>query len=441
MNFQFAQNTDRYDIQSNNIFAKTQFPAQTASTSEFSINLDRISSFQELYNSINKITLKPDWNFIKNDNEVVIYKIKSVSVEVPKLSVIIKVTTDLNIDVWVEEVALDVRSSLWKLLGYNFEDDEINLRYSMLLDLIRFLDVNQLLVTNRRQKWQLNPDDVNKVIKRDDKYCRICFKTLHVSRTKEIDDETIKFMNEVTQSSFLLDEYLSKLICETCEIDIEEMKRFRFYLHQAQSLLETTFKNGTNLNDVQSTEGDQLVLIRAHYEPTYDIVNQLQVIEAATPLKTEATYDEEWLLEDEQEDNNEDEPTIEVYDELPEGVKYEFNQETNTCEEVTSGNNIFQGVDPNSNRTVNLMPSSRQSRRSPIIKNSVQTPNARGYYECPECDKTYPTRPAINKHIYRVHSPATEKCPICHKVFNPYKLQCHMHFHKLQHKCDICNKR
>lgn len=416
MNFQFTQNTgnDQND---------------KSSSSGFSIELDRISNFQEFYNSINKMTLKPDWNFIRNENEVVIYKIKSVSMEVPKLSVIIKVSTDLNIEVWVEEVPLDVKSSLWKLLGYKFEDDKFHLRYSMLLDLIRFLDVNQILVTNRKQKWQLNPDDVIKAIRGDEKYCRICFKTIYGSDLKEIDTEVVNFVNEIAKTLFLSDESLSKLICQTCEADIEEFKGFRSYLHQAQTLLETTLiKIDENVNE---PEEEQMVLIRAQYETSEDFVDQSQVIEDE-PLKTEATYDEEWLFEDEVEEHD-DETTREVYEELPKQViKYEME----ICEDIMSTNNISQEETTTSN-----MPLSRQSKRSPITKNVVLTPNTEGQYECPECPKMYSTRSAINKHIYRVHSPVTEKCPICHKVFNAYKLQCHMHYHRLQHKCGICEKR
>lgn len=416
MNFQFTQNTgnDQND---------------KLSSSGFSIELDRISNFQEFYNSINKMTLKPDWNFIRNENEVVIYKIKSVSVEVPKLSVIIKVSTDLNIEVWVEEVPLDVKSSLWKLLGYKFEDDKFHLRYSMLLDLIRFLDVNQILVTNRKQKWQLNSDDVIKAIRGDERYCQICFKTIYGSDLKEIDTEVVNFVNEIAKTPFLSDESLSKLICQTCEADIEEFKGFRSYLHQAQTLLETTLiKIDENVNE---PEEEQMVLIRAQYETSDDFVDQSQVIEDE-PLKTEATYDEEWLFEDEAEEHG-DETTREVYEELPKQViKYEME----ICEDIMSTNNISQEETTTSN-----MPLSRQSKRSPITKNVVLTPNTEGQYECPECPKMYSTRSAINKHIYRVHSPVTEKCPICHKVFNAYKLQCHMHYHRLQHKCGICEKR
>lgn len=441
MNFQFIQNTgDRNDFQLSNLFAKAEPHGQTTSDTDFSFELDRISSFQELYNSINKMTLKPDWNFVKNDNEVVIYKVKSVSVKIPKLSVIIKITAELDIDVWVEEVALDVKSTLWKLLGYNFVEEKIILRYSMILDLIRFLDVNQLLVTDRRQKWQLNSDKVTKVLKGPERYCSICFKILLENQAMEIDADMLHFLNDITQIDILSDKSLSLLICQTCTADIEEIKRFRLYLQQAFYLLETTFKSDMNIDEIQNSEGQQLILIRAQYNTNDDLVGQPPAIEDVKSLKTETTFDEEWLLEDEEE--NHTKTTIEIYEELTEVINDAIDQEVDTFEETTSTTSIFNEIDSNASKAVNLMmPSSRQSRKSPIIKTTAQTPNSQGLYECPKCDKTYPTRAATSKHLYRVHSPATEKCPVCHKIFNPYKLQCHMHFHKLQHKCEICNKR
>lgn len=436
MSFQFSPNADnvRRNFQSSNHFVTPEHHRQTTNVTDFSIELDRISSFQELYNSINKLILKPDWTFTKNDNEVIIYKVKSGTVEIPKLSVIIKITSVLEIHVWVEDVALDVKSSIWQLLGYNFLENETSLRYSMLLDLIRFLDVNQLLVTDRRQKWQFNSYEILKVLKGNDRYCSICFKSMHETQVIEIDTDTLNFLTEVLQRDYLLE----KTICQTCLTYIDELKQFRLHLFQAHSLLEDTLKGDLNINEIENSEGEQLVLIRAQHDTTDDVLVEPQEKEAVASLKTDSTYDEEWLLEEE----NNKEAAVEVFEGLTETIKHEIYQETDNYQEITSTESLFEEIESNSSKTVdNIISSSRQFRRTGGMKTIVQTPNSQGQYKCPECDKVYQTGPAVNKHLYRVHSPATEKCPVCNKMYNRYKLQCHMHFHNLKHKCQVCGRR
>lgn len=354
-------------------------------SNDFGIELDRIGSFQEFYNSISKMTLKPDWNFVKNASDVVIFKIKSVNESIPKLSVIIKINEELNIDVWVEDVALDVKSSLWKLLGYNFENDKIDLRYSMLLELIRFLDGNQLLVTNRRHKWDFHAKYITKVVKSDENYCRICFKTFVETQMTKLDDKFIDFIS--TQVEWLTDESLSKMVCQSCSSELDGFVQFQKYLCESQNFLSFFLKNDDN--KVEEPE-DQLILIRAHYDtPQVENFHQVTVETTTTEFPSETTYDEEWLLEEV--DMQQHETKVDVYESSINLEKnHEIDPSTSTCEQEHKSCEI----------------SSKQllSRRSPAEQKSVEV-NADGKFQCPECPKSYPVKATLNKHMYRVHSP------------------------------------
>uniref|UniRef100_A0A336MLT9 CSON002594 protein n=1 Tax=Culicoides sonorensis TaxID=179676 RepID=A0A336MLT9_CULSO len=260
---------------------------QSCAESDFGIELDKISNFQELFNSIHKFKLKSNWNFIKNDHEVTIYKISSNNNQPIKINVVVKINSHLKLAVWVEEVAIDVQDSIWKLL------------------------------------------------------------------------ESIKNKNP---------------------------------------------------------EKENMVLIQVDCD--------LQ--DKCESPKVEQTYDEEWLLDEEDGEDLEYQEGVDVYEEVQEKPGLKIIPEIS--EKIELPNSA-------SRETVD-----KNNKSGLAVKYPNNSPNSEGQYECPNCAKSYPNRRTLNKHLYRVHSPATEKCHICGKVFNPYKLQCHMHFHKLQHKCDQCEK-
>lgn len=398
------------------MFLKVEKGANLPSN-EFSIDTDQISDFQELYNSIKKFNLKPDWNFLRGDQEILIYKIKA-GIDVPSLSVIIKVSLNLDIHVWIEGVPIDVKSCLWKLLGYDFkETEDVSLRYSMLLALIRFLDVNQLLVTDRKSKWHFDPNVIENTLKGNSPYCRICFKVSQ--EMTQLDVNTITFLKQL-ESSFVQDQSISENICSSCSNVLVDLLKFHEYLSQSQIALER-FINPQKHEILENENDEKYILIRP---------NHIENMENS--LKNEVNYTEEWLLED-------DIIAESVVDDNPESESVEYQEEETIIEVETMEPMDYMSSEISHQANVLdeapfpcLVEKPIKTKRAPIPPQPLIMPNEQGIFECNQCPKTYPSRTILNKHLYRVHSPATEKCPICEKMFNAYKLQCHMHFHELR---------
>lgn len=323
---------------------------------EFRFELDRIEDFKELSYNLNKLTLKEFWSFLRTDSHILIFKISATLDDVPKMQITLKIDPKLNVSLWIEDVSLEVEM-FWKLLGFNLNE---GLRYSMLLELVKFLDSNPMIVGNRKKRWDLDAIEVKKVIESERIYCRVCFNKCS-SDIYEMNQNVIDFLEGFSEANFTSSDNYSKRFCKKCADFVEEIEKFREFVYENENFL-TKLIDSKDLNE----EDDQMVLIRAEPED-------------------EEHLQEEWIDKEEVVNNEL---------ELTEKIQIE----------------------------------------------DVETEYIG--YSCKQCSKSYQLKSTLNKHVYRVHTAATEMCNICGKgPYNPYKLQCHMHFHELKHECGSCKKR